>query len=273
MKSGAGEITVHFLIRNEECFIGPAIRSILPMASRVMVYDTGSTDQTLEIVSSIQDEKIKLVRKEGSSRQDLTLYRNEMMDRTETEWAMLVDGDEVYPSHAVERIREEIRKIPSSVDRIVLGRRHFVRSLNYISRTDRIGRIFRTQRVRFFLKDDWYQTAVLREDSSVTFKKVPSTVFQKDVHFFHFQFFRRSSRDSELGNRRAWRRAPFPVFPYFGPWPEGIKLDGAVDRMTPTFLMGWARMNGRLLGGWFRQKIRKILHKLRGAPPVPGGIQ
>ena len=38
------EMTVHCLIRNEERFIRAAILSILPLAQRVLVYDTGSTD-------------------------------------------------------------------------------------------------------------------------------------------------------------------------------------------------------------------------------------
>lgn len=268
-----GQITAHVLIKNEERFVEPAIRAALPLVSRVLVYDTGSTDRTLEIVSGIRSDKIELVQKSGSSRRELTRYRNEMRERTETEWYMLIDGDEIYPATAVERLRQEIAKVPPSVDRLVVWRRHFVDSVNYISRLGTIGRIYRTSRVSFYLKDDWFQTPCLVGKPSVEFNHIGSLLLPPEIFFFHFQYCRRSSKDEELGNRRAWRRAPFPVFPYFGPWPEGVDLSGTVNRITPGFLAEWAGKNGRILHRVMSQMARKVVHRVLGAPPVPGGIQ
>ena len=64
-------LTIHFRIRNEENFVRAAILSVLPLAERIMVYDTGSTDRTLKEVQSIRDKKIELVCKGPMSPKEL----------------------------------------------------------------------------------------------------------------------------------------------------------------------------------------------------------
>lgn len=89
-------ITAHYLIKNEERFIRHSIESILPLVTEVIVFDTGSTDDTVRRVKSIQSNKIKFYQKSSADPHDLVHYRNEMIRLTRTEWFMIVDGDEVY---------------------------------------------------------------------------------------------------------------------------------------------------------------------------------
>ncbi|MBU1256082.1 hypothetical protein KKA49_00135 [Patescibacteria group bacterium] len=54
------KIIVHCLVKNEERFIWYAIKSVLPFVDKIMVWDTGSTDKTIQIIKSIKSKKISL---------------------------------------------------------------------------------------------------------------------------------------------------------------------------------------------------------------------
>jgi glycosyltransferase involved in cell wall biosynthesis len=259
------DMTVHCLVRNEERFIRAALLSILPLAKRVLVYDTGSTDATLKILSSIQSEKVQIVRKTFSRPSELTDLRNEMIGQTTTEWFMLVDGDELYPAHAVRRISEEIQTVPPTVHKIAIRRVHFLGSFNFVSRVDSTGRIYRTKNVR------WRPGAPPRYRPRADAEYLldnPSASLQshrillpEDIFFFHCQYLARSSKDDEVGalRRWRWRKPPFPVSPYFGPWPETLELDGVARRMTPELCFTWLGLNTKILGAWGATFVRQLL--------------
>ena len=259
------ELTVHCMIRNEERFIRPAILAMLPLAQRVLVYDTGSTDGTLEALASIRSDKLELVQKTFTKPLELTGFRNEMIERTRTEWFMLVDGDEVYPAHAVTRLAEFMPTVPPTVHRIVVHRKHFVGSMNFVSRPDTIGRIFRTSLVRWRtgyplrhrLRAD---TPYLRDGSTVPLSQWSVTVPQQ-VFFFHCQYLLRSSQDAEVGmlRRWRWRQPPFPVVPYFGPWPETLQQEPVIRQLRPWVLWEWLGLNTQLLGTWGMAAAKKVV--------------
>lgn len=240
-------ITVHCRIRNEEQFIQPVLLAILPLARRVLVYDTGSTDATLDRIASIRSDKIEVVHTTFTTPQELCELRNEMVERTTTEWSMVVDGDEIYPARAVQRIGEEIVRVPPTVHRIVMNRKHFAGSFNFLSPTHPVGRIFRTSRIRWRGVSGGTETPYLRHDPTAPWKGF-SMRLPKDVFFFHCHNLVRSSRDAELGSLRKWRRPSFPALPYFGPWPESLELDGIADRMTHHLFWTWMGLNAKILG-------------------------
>jgi len=229
-------ITVHCRVRNEENFVGTAIRSVLPLAERVLVFDTASTDRTLEVIESIGSPKIEIVRKPACGPIPLTKLRNEMVERTTTEWYMLVDGDEVYPERAVEALDRFMRRVGPNVHRIAINRRHFVRSFNFVSTMDRIGRIYRTEKIR---QGSVSSGAVGHEtpyliDAPLTPWRTFSVRTPPEVFFFHCQYLPRSSKDQEMQRLRGWRKPPFPVFPYFGPWPAPLDVGDVERYATPA---------------------------------------
>ncbi|MBI4004245.1 MAG: glycosyltransferase [Candidatus Omnitrophica bacterium] len=263
MSTHSTGITVHCRIKNEERFIRAAIRSVLPLAERVLVYDTGSTDATLHEVASINSEKIEIVQKKFSTPQELCEFRNEMIERTTTEWYMVVDGDEIYPTHAVRRIAEEMELVLPTVHRIAVNRRHFAESFNFLSPTHPVGRIFRTSQIRWRGASGGTETPYLRHDPSVSWNQF-SMRLPRDVFFFHCHNFVRSSRDAELGELRRWRRPPFPALPYFGPWPETFELDGVTHWMTPELFWTWIGLNTRILWTGGLTLARKLTRQVIG---------
>src|SRR3990167_5692967 len=51
-------ITVHCVVKNEEKWVWYALNSVIDIAQKVLIFDTGSTDKTVEIIKKIKNKKI-----------------------------------------------------------------------------------------------------------------------------------------------------------------------------------------------------------------------
>ena len=58
------KITGHMIVQNEEQWVWYAIHSVLPFVEKLFIYDTGSTDKTVSLISSIKSKKIAFQKKE-----------------------------------------------------------------------------------------------------------------------------------------------------------------------------------------------------------------
>ena len=92
-------VTAHLMVRDEEYWIGYILANLTKYLSNVFVFDTGSTDKTIEIIKSFPN--VTLVEKGELNPKELCECRNEMMEMTQTPWVWQVDGDEFYPAKAV----------------------------------------------------------------------------------------------------------------------------------------------------------------------------
>ena len=90
-------LTSHTIVKNEEGWIKPALLSVIDKADRLLVWDTGSTDKTVELIKSINSEKIEFKQCGPVDRKQLVDLRNEQIRTTQTPWFLLLDGDEVWP--------------------------------------------------------------------------------------------------------------------------------------------------------------------------------
>jgi hypothetical protein len=208
----------------------------------------------LDEIASIKSAKIELIRDRSMTPTELTALRNHMADRTTTEWFMIVDGDEIYPAHSAAGIAEEIRRVPPTVHRILVSRKHFVTSPNLISGLDAVGRIFRTRKIRFGIASKELLETVGHETPYLTAAPLTpwreySACLSKDIFFFHCQYLTRSSKDHELSNMRRWRKLPFPILPYFGPWPESFSSNGPARQMTIGLFIRWLQLNAQSFWG------------------------
>lgn len=91
------QITVHTIIQNEDRWIWYALMSVIDVATKILIFDTGSTDKTKEIITTIKSPKIVFEQKPSVTRQSLVRLRQEQIDRTKTPWLLLLDGDEIWP--------------------------------------------------------------------------------------------------------------------------------------------------------------------------------
>lgn len=97
MIRAGNQLTVHMMVRNEEFWIWFALAAALDGCDRLMLWDTGSEDRTLDIAQSVADDRLHVERVAVSKSQRLCEVRNDMLDATETDFFAIVDGDEVWP--------------------------------------------------------------------------------------------------------------------------------------------------------------------------------
>jgi glycosyltransferase involved in cell wall biosynthesis len=94
-------ITVHTLVKNEEKWIWFSIMSVINFVDKLIIFDTGSTDNTVRIINEILKneeyaKKILFEEKGSISSDQFSLLRQEQIDKTNTDWFLVLDGDEIW---------------------------------------------------------------------------------------------------------------------------------------------------------------------------------
>ncbi|MBT7706858.1 glycosyltransferase family 2 protein [archaeon] len=106
------KIIVHCLVRNENRFIWYALKSVLPFVDKIMVWDTGSTDNTVQIIKSIKSKKVLLKEVGNVNKNTFTTIRGQMLEQTPKgyTWLMILDGDEVWSKKSIEKVTKFMRQ-------------------------------------------------------------------------------------------------------------------------------------------------------------------
>lgn len=124
------KITVHTLVKNEARFIWYSLMSVIKYVDRVRIWDTGSTDGTLEIIEEIaktpeakgkelfQIKKLKLEKFDEAElrRQMLT----EDVGTIPEDWFIVVDADEIWWDGSIRTLTETIRRDGAKYESIVV---------------------------------------------------------------------------------------------------------------------------------------------------------
>jgi glycosyltransferase involved in cell wall biosynthesis len=101
------KFTAHCVVKNEERWIWFSVKSVIDFMEKVFIYDTGSTDKTVDIIKQLQCEyKDKIVFKQlkGIRDEDFWKIRQEQVDNTETDWFLILDGDEIWYRESIEEL-------------------------------------------------------------------------------------------------------------------------------------------------------------------------
>ena len=231
MKKG---ITAHFMVRNEENFIRNAIESVSGIADEIIVFDTGSTDKTPEIVKDMKG-KIRFFEKGIKTPKELIALRNEMVELTKTNWFFVVDGDEIFYFNEEKKLLNQLDLLPESILRVEVTIRDFVRDANLVARNRVSGKIWRTDRIRFFGEYP-FEGGFPKENPKADFKSFSSGELKDDIVCYHMVFFERSSKDKDVEVGRHWRKIPFPVLPFFGIYPKEFRLKQNFLLLIPKLL-------------------------------------
>jgi len=108
-------LTVHVVAKNEEKWIWYALKSVLDVADRILVYDTGSTDDTIKIIKSINDKKIELTEIGNVTPDEFTKLRQSQIDETKSNWIFVCDADEIWSKDALNGVIERIKAAPENI--------------------------------------------------------------------------------------------------------------------------------------------------------------
>lgn len=105
-------LTAHMVVMNEEKWIWYSIASIIDYVDYLIIYDTGSTDNTVKIIDTFIDgryhDKISFSKKGSVTREQFVSLRNEQVQNTKTDYFLVVDGDEVYFRSQMIELREAL---------------------------------------------------------------------------------------------------------------------------------------------------------------------
>jgi len=121
-------LTAHIMVRDEP-FVWYSVMSVYPHVKRILLWDTGSEDNTLSDIQEILKEdsagKIDFRRvaietderywtnqnwkehqKRNKGKRGTGWVRQQMIDKTKTDFFLIVDGDEVWHSSAMLRLHK-----------------------------------------------------------------------------------------------------------------------------------------------------------------------
>src|SRR3989344_6164894 len=100
-------IWVNSLIFNEDKYIWFAVKSVIDYVDKILIWDSGSTDRTEEVVKILQKKYPQKIIFKKIGRQDaggVTYARQEMLKETKSDWLIILDGDEVWWKDSIKKV-------------------------------------------------------------------------------------------------------------------------------------------------------------------------
>ncbi|MFC1711436.1 glycosyltransferase [Patescibacteria group bacterium] len=125
-------IWVNMMVKNEERWIWYSLKSILSCVDKIFVWDTGSSDNTVKIVNSIKNKKIKFQQIGRVNKSTFSKLRQKMLDQTKSDWVFNVAGDEVWPKRTLLELVSKVKKAPKYIDTFCVRPLNFVGDIRFI---------------------------------------------------------------------------------------------------------------------------------------------
>lgn len=122
-------ITTHTIVKNEEKYIKYALLSVINFIDRMLVWDTGSSDKTMELIKSIKSKKIQFKQFSKVNRKKIVFLRNEQIKLTKTAWFLILDGDEIWPNKNLLTLIKSMKKANETTIALVNKTRNCIRDI------------------------------------------------------------------------------------------------------------------------------------------------
>lgn len=144
------DITVIILTYNEELHIHRCLENVCPIAKKVYVIDSPSTDNTVEICSEFSNVEVVVHKYPGNQAEQFNWALDNV--KIETEWVLRLDADEYLTDGLKKEMNEKLNRLPLSTSAVVLplGRAFMGRILKHgIVNGVKMIRLFRYGNVRY----------------------------------------------------------------------------------------------------------------------------
>lgn len=109
------DITLCMIVKNEEKKLRACLESFQDLCSKIVIVDTGSTDDTKNITASFGAAVFDFPWVDDFSR-----ARNFALEKVKTDWTMMVDADDLLDELALEELRKHFQKISPDTQGIFL---------------------------------------------------------------------------------------------------------------------------------------------------------
>lgn len=116
-------ITAHVLVKNEENFIWYSVMSAIDLVNKVVIWDTGSSDETNEIIKKLvekYEEKIDYKEIGEVDKSEYSNVRQAMLDATISGWIFILDGDEIWWKNSIEKIVDFVNEKGDRYESIIV---------------------------------------------------------------------------------------------------------------------------------------------------------
>lgn len=206
-------VTAHMIVKNEDKFIWYAISSVLPYVDKLLIFDTGSKDQTVKIIKSFTNNKIEFYEKQVKYSQDITSLRQEQVNLTDSDWFWIVDGDEIYSSSLCKEILRIVDNYGIDIEGIVVRKLDLLGDIYHcqdesVGTYDLFGRrghhVLRLINKKIILglhvKGDYPNEGYYDIENKALINHSPSKYLFTKGRIFHAMYLKRSSLGANLAD-------------------------------------------------------------------------
>lgn len=116
------DLTVIILTYNEEIHIRRCLENVCPIAKKVIVVDSPSTDRTVEICREFDNVEVVVHKYPGNQAAQFNWALDNLT--IDTEWILRLDADEYLMPELVEELKEKLPTLPEGVTGVEFIRRH-----------------------------------------------------------------------------------------------------------------------------------------------------
>ena len=116
------DISVIILTYNEELHIRRCLENICPIAKKVIVVDSPSTDSTVAICHEFDNVEVVAHKYPGNQAEQFNWAIDNL--GIETEWVLRLDADEYLTPELIDELKEKLPLLPNDVNGIIFNRRH-----------------------------------------------------------------------------------------------------------------------------------------------------
>lgn len=258
----------HCLVRNEERWIWYALKSAIDHLDKILVWDTGSTDKTVEIVKAIKSPKIEFREFGPVTPETFVRARQEMLGKTKSDWMFLLDGDEIWTKEGITAVVKAIQKKGDRIESIVVKTINFLGDV-YHYQEEAAGRYEIAGKKGHYnlrainLKIPGLHAALPHgqqgyfngEDKPIQERDSKKILFLP-VSYFHATYLPRSSKDFEVPLRLQKRKYEIGL-----KIPKNIKYPEVFYLKKPKIVPApWIKMEK---GEWFRAAVQTPFKKLK----------
>lgn len=239
-------ITLHMIVKNEDKFVGFALASVLPYVSHAIIYDTGSSDKTVEIIEKeivkvreINPNLVTIFKKVTVSKvSEINQLRNEQLQKTQTEWFLLVDGDEIWPQKQLIKLFELIKSLSIQKIAVVNKTRNCVGDVwhyagNSLGKYRLLGKIGHLN-IRLMRKKDYQIKGIYPNEAyfinGKSINQQENLLAFSSAWYLHTSHLYRSSSSQKTAGRR------YPIYSYG----LSLKTDELPEVMQNT---AWEKRN------------------------------
>ena len=113
------DLTVIILTYNEEIHIRRCLENVCPIAKKVIVVDSPSTDRTVEICREFENVEVVVHKYPGNQAEQFNWALDNL--KSETEWILRLDADEYLMPDLIEELKDKLPNMDKGVSALSLS--------------------------------------------------------------------------------------------------------------------------------------------------------